>query len=122
MFPQKPSFGPTSPMVGGPFVSSQMQSGAPGLGQQGPSNPAFTPNTQQNPLPGTLPQGSPMSILPPQGQQNMAPQPPSAPQAPQIPKTEAHLIIEALANRLKHLADIEKRIVPDQQAQGGINA
>ncbi len=110
---QRPSFGSTSPMVGGPMVASQMQSGVPGMGQQGTQSPGFVPNMQAQPLPGQLPQGGgiPPSILPQPGMAQSPALPPGVPQKnqqPAIPKSEVQLIIEALSNHLKAKADMEK--------------
>ena len=134
MDPQRLGFGRGSPMIGnGGMVAQQMEQGAPALNQQGTNSPGFTPGQQMQPYP-TLP--TPSSAMPPSlGQQvhqlGMAPQPmapmPQAPQMPQpqAPKSRGHLIIEALSNHLKHIADLETRIhdtmtqIQTPQAQQG---
>lgn len=105
MNPQHLGFGSGSPMIGGGgMVAQQMENGAPALSQGGTNAPGTIPGQQVQPYP---PLQNPGQGGPPP--MSMMPQP--QPQAqPTQPKTQAHLIIEALMNRLKAISELEHKL------------
>lgn len=112
MNPNQPlGFGSGSPMLGqGGQVAQQMQNGAPALNQMGTNAPGYVPGQQMQPQDMPNPTTGMPSIMPPAAMQapGMPPGQPQQNQKAQIPKSEAELIIEALAGHLKNKAKIEE--------------
>lgn len=117
------SFGPASNTVlgGGNIVANGMEQPGgvtPIESQVSPASAIYQPGLQVQ-TPPALPNGSPMAhfasqgVVGPQAQQ-MPQQAVQAPQqviaSQQPPKAESHVIIEALANRLKDLGKLEHAI------------